>query len=151
MARDGAQEYAFTYADGEVRHSGNVPGALEPSRFFGDLRNVAEAERPLLEAVAREFGAGLPRHAITSGRLHTFTTRSWTRPPGDGETYAVIRKQCHRGTAWDRGDGPGRGDGARRRAAVRRVSLGHWGESPRDRRRTGQESAHPYRGTRQTH
>uniref|UniRef100_UPI003518448B SMI1/KNR4 family protein n=1 Tax=Streptomyces calvus TaxID=67282 RepID=UPI003518448B len=109
VARDGAQEYAFTYADGEVRRSGDVPGALEPSRFFGDLRNVAEAEHPLLEAVAREFGAGLPRHAITSGRLHTFTTRSWTRPPGDGETYAVIRKQWHRATAWDRGTARGEG------------------------------------------
>ena len=91
VARDGAEEYAFTYADGEIRRSGDIPRALDPSRFFDGLEDSARAERPLLEAVAQEFGVSLPRHAITNGRLHTFTTRSWTRPPGDGETYTVIR------------------------------------------------------------
>ncbi|MGC0379518.1 SMI1/KNR4 family protein [Streptomyces sp. SAI-229] len=91
VARDGVEQYAFTYADGEVRRSGDIPRALDPSRFFGAQEDAAEAERPLLEAVAGEFGARLPRHAIVNGRLHTFTTRSWKRPPGDGETYAVIR------------------------------------------------------------
>ncbi|MFF0156620.1 SMI1/KNR4 family protein [Streptomyces sp. NPDC005263] len=91
VARDGAEQYAFTYADGEVRQSGEMPRALDPSRFFGDLEDSAAAERSLLEAVTGEFGARLPRHAILNGRLHTFTTRSWTRPPRDGETYAVIR------------------------------------------------------------
>ncbi|MFC8392531.1 MULTISPECIES: SMI1/KNR4 family protein [unclassified Streptomyces] len=91
VARDGVEQYAFTYADGEVRRSGDIPRALDPSRFFGAPEDAAEAERPLLEAVAGEFGARLPRHAIVNGRLHTFTTRSWTRPPGDGETYVVIR------------------------------------------------------------
>ena len=52
---------------------------------------MASAERSLLEAVAVEFGVSLPRHALVNGRLHTFTTRSWTRPPRDGETYSVIR------------------------------------------------------------
>ncbi|MFG2884790.1 SMI1/KNR4 family protein [Streptomyces sp. NPDC048297] len=106
VARDGAEEYAFTYMGGEMRQSGEVPRALDPSRFFGALEDGAEPEQPLvertlversaveralLEAVADEFGASLPRHAIVSGRLHTFTTRSWTRPPRDGERYAVIR------------------------------------------------------------
>ncbi|MFH9863641.1 SMI1/KNR4 family protein [Streptomyces sp. NPDC017202] len=91
VARGGAEQYAFTYADGEVRSRGRIPQALDPSRFFGKGKDGAEAERPLLEAVAGEFGVRLPRHAIVDGRLHTFTTRSWTRPPGDGETYAVIR------------------------------------------------------------
>ncbi|MHB9857131.1 SMI1/KNR4 family protein [Streptomyces sp. YIM S03343] len=91
VARDGAEQYAFTYAGGEVRQSGEKPRVLDPSRFFGGPEDGAEAERPLLEAVAREFGAQLPRHAIVNGRLHTFTSCSWTRPPGDGETYAVIR------------------------------------------------------------
>ncbi|MFD7768939.1 SMI1/KNR4 family protein [Streptomyces sp. NPDC059787] len=91
VARDGVEQYAFTYADGEVRRGGDIPRALDPSRFFGAPEDAAEAERPLLEAVAGEFGARLPRHAIVNGRLHTFTTRSWTRPPRDGETYAVIR------------------------------------------------------------
>jgi hypothetical protein len=91
VARDGVEQYAFTYAHGEVQPSGDIPRALDPSRFFGDLEGGAGAERALLEAVAGEFGAQLPRHAIVNGRLHTFTTRSWTRPPRDGETYAVIR------------------------------------------------------------
>ncbi|WP_413752232.1 SMI1/KNR4 family protein [Streptomyces sp. R-74717] len=95
VARDGAEQYAFTYADGEIQKSGEIPRALDPSLFFGDLEDGAEAERSLLEAVTVEFGAHLPRHAIVNGRLHTFATRSWTRPPRNGETYAVIR--LHRG------------------------------------------------------
>jgi hypothetical protein len=91
VARDGAEQYAFTYTDGEIQQSGEIPQALAPSRFFGDLEDAAEAERPLLEAVSEEFGASLPRHALVKGRLHTFTTRSWTRPPKDGEGYLVIR------------------------------------------------------------
>ncbi|MGZ9932638.1 SMI1/KNR4 family protein [Streptomyces sp. NC-S4] len=90
MARDGAERYAFTYADGEVHRTGEIPGALDPDRFFGSQAERAGAERSLLEAVADEFGVRLPRHALTAGRLHTFTTRSWRRPPGDGEGYAVI-------------------------------------------------------------
>ncbi|WP_200307953.1 SMI1/KNR4 family protein [Streptomyces adelaidensis] len=91
VARDGAEQYAFTYVDGEIRRSGEIPKALDPSRFFGALADGAEVERSLLEAVAGEFGASLPRHALVKGRLHTFATRSWTRPPRDGETYSVIR------------------------------------------------------------
>ncbi|MEV0691213.1 SMI1/KNR4 family protein [Streptomyces sp. NPDC050388] len=97
VARDGAEQYAFTYADGEIQKSGEIPRALDPSRFFGAPKDGAEVERSLLEAASGEFGAHLPRHAIVNGRLHTFTTRSWTRPPGDGETYTVIR--MHWGTA----------------------------------------------------
>lgn len=91
VASDGPEQYAFTYADGEILQNGEIPQALDPSRFFGALEDGAEVERSLLEAVAGEFGASLPRHAIVNGRLHTFTTRSWTRPPRNGETYAVIR------------------------------------------------------------
>ncbi|MDX3643453.1 SMI1/KNR4 family protein, partial [Streptomyces sp. MB09-02B] len=91
VARDGTEQYAFTYADGEVRQSGEIPPALDPSRFFGGPRGDAGAERALLEAVAGEFGVRLPRHAITRGRLHTFTTCSWTQPPAEGETFMVIR------------------------------------------------------------
>ncbi|MCT2590735.1 SMI1/KNR4 family protein [Streptomyces sp. N2-109] len=90
VARGGVEQYAFTYADAEVRSSGEIPRALDPRRFFSDLEDDAEVERSLLEAVAGEFGVHLPRHAIVSGRLHTFTSRSWTRPPGEGEAYVVI-------------------------------------------------------------
>ncbi|MER5382015.1 SMI1/KNR4 family protein [Streptomyces sp. NPDC002688] len=91
LARDGGEQYAFTYSDGGIQQSGEIPDALDPSRFFGALEVGAEVERSLLEAVAGEFGVHLPRHAIVNGRLHTFATRSWTRPPKDGETYTVIR------------------------------------------------------------
>ncbi|MEU3778048.1 SMI1/KNR4 family protein [Streptomyces sp. NPDC032472] len=91
VARGGAEQYAFTYADGEVRRSGEIPAALDPDRFFGHVEDGTEVERSLLEAVSAEFGAHLPRHAITHGRLHTFTSRSWTRPPGKDETYSVIQ------------------------------------------------------------
>ncbi|WEH19759.1 SMI1/KNR4 family protein [Streptomyces sp. VNUA24] len=91
VARDGAEEYAFTYTHGEVRSSGAIPRALDPGPFFGDGADPAEAERPLLEALSREFGVRLPRHALVHGRLHTFVTRTWRRPPRDGETFMVIR------------------------------------------------------------
>lgn len=91
VAQDGAEQYAFTYADGEIQKSGEIPRALDPDRFFAGPEGGTDAERPLLEAVTEEFGVRLPRHAIVRGRLHTFTTRSWTRPPGEGETYAVLR------------------------------------------------------------
>ncbi|WP_344629913.1 SMI1/KNR4 family protein [Streptomyces glaucosporus] len=91
VAQDGAERYAFTFADGEVRRNGEIPQALDPDRFFHAPGDAAEAERPLLEAVAAEFGVSLPRHAVVNGRLHTFTTRSWTRPPRDGERYAVLQ------------------------------------------------------------
>ncbi|WP_037699482.1 SMI1/KNR4 family protein [Streptomyces scabiei] len=90
VARNGVEEYAFTYADGELRQSGEIPRVLDPSRFFSTLGGGAEVEQALLEAVTAEFGVSLPRHALVNGRLHTFTTRSWTRPPRDDETYAVI-------------------------------------------------------------
>ncbi|MEU5557021.1 SMI1/KNR4 family protein [Streptomyces globisporus] len=97
VAKAGAELYAFTYADGEVRRTGPVPPDLDPDRFFTSQEEragtgaVIRTERALLEAIAGEFGVHLPRHAITWGRLHTFTTRSWTRPPQDGETFSVIR------------------------------------------------------------
>ncbi|MEU9314997.1 SMI1/KNR4 family protein [Streptomyces sp. NPDC048295] len=88
VAQDGAEQYAFTYADGQIRRTGEIPRALDPDRFFGSRDE--DGERLLLEALTGEFGVQLPCHAITNGRLHTFTTRSWTRPPGNGESYAVI-------------------------------------------------------------
>ncbi|MFG2481901.1 SMI1/KNR4 family protein [Streptomyces virginiae] len=90
VAQDGAERYAFTYAAGEIGRTGEIPGALDPDRFFGSRAEAAETERSLLEAVTAEFGVRLPRHALMNGRLHTFTTRSWTRPPGEGEAYAVV-------------------------------------------------------------
>jgi hypothetical protein len=36
VARDGVEHYAFTYADEEIRKSGEIPRTLDPSRFFGE-------------------------------------------------------------------------------------------------------------------
>ncbi|MEU9608110.1 SMI1/KNR4 family protein [Streptomyces sp. NPDC048057] len=90
VAQDGVEQYAFTYADAEIRRTGAIPQALDPDRFFGAGEDVAQAERPLLEALTGAFDVHLPRHAIRRGRLHWFTTRSWTRPPEVGESYLVI-------------------------------------------------------------
>ncbi|MFJ6011135.1 SMI1/KNR4 family protein [Streptomyces sp. NPDC092952] len=90
VARDGIEQYAFTHVDGETHRTGEIPGSLDPGRFSGP-GSGSIGERALLAAVSGEFGVRLPRHALTAGRLHTFTTRSWTRPPGEGEGYAVIR------------------------------------------------------------
>lgn len=49
-------------------------------------------EAGLLDAVAGEFGVGLPRFALTRGRAHSLTTLSWTRPPGPGEPFLVWRR-----------------------------------------------------------
>ncbi|MFF7150016.1 SMI1/KNR4 family protein [Streptomyces jietaisiensis] len=90
VAQDGIEDYTFTYEEGEIRASGAIPESLRPGRFFGDPEKDPGTERALLEAVGAEFGVRLPRHALTHGRMHTFTTRSWTRPPGDGEMYSVV-------------------------------------------------------------
>lgn len=95
VAQDGVEQYAFTYEDGELRRSGEIPPALDPGRFVGTEEDGAPAERALLEAVSREFDVHLPRRALTDGRLHGFTTRSWTRPPQDGEGYVVIGRNGH--------------------------------------------------------
>lgn len=91
VARDGIEDYAFTYEDGEIRTSGAIPEALEPGRFFGQPGVDSAVEQALLAAVGEEFGVRLPRRALVHSRMHTFTTRSWTRPPADGERYAVVR------------------------------------------------------------
>ncbi|MGW8742585.1 SMI1/KNR4 family protein [Streptomyces sp. WAC 04229] len=107
VAQDGAEEYSLTYAEGQVRSDGELPRALDPSGFLDGPEPRPEAERLLLEAVAQEFGVRLPRRAIDGGRLHTFTTRSWTRAPRDGETYLVVEVCMGREPRGERED-PGR-------------------------------------------
>ncbi|MEZ7002249.1 SMI1/KNR4 family protein [Streptomyces sp. AD55] len=97
VTEGGVERYAFTYEDGAVRRSGRIPEALDPDHHFGDAKDAADvagakaAEGALLAAVAGEFGVGLPRHALTRGRLHTFTTRAWTLPANGAGAYAVAR------------------------------------------------------------
>ncbi len=113
VARGGEELYAFPYADGEVRRSGQNPprtgrtgtspsrtgrtGSSPPRRARTGSPSPAPRRSPkdgggrrggtaLLTAVAAEFEVHLPRHAITRGRLHTFIIRSWARPPQEGAT-----------------------------------------------------------------
>lgn len=98
VADRGIEQYAFTVDGPEVNRSGAIPSELDPDTLFaapvapaapGEDAPDRTGERRALAAIAAEFGVGLPRFAITEGRLHTFTTRSWTRPPGPDESYWV--------------------------------------------------------------
>ncbi|KAA6212923.1 SMI1/KNR4 family protein [Streptomyces albofaciens JCM 4342] len=95
VAEHGAQRYAFTVLGERCERSGEIPQALLPERLFPEVRDGGRyaqrhGEADALAAVAAAFGVTLPRFALGHGRLHSFTTRSWTRPPGPGEGYAVI-------------------------------------------------------------
>lgn len=95
VAENGREQYAFTAHGTAIQRSGTIPAMLDPARFFP--RTAPDepdpgrlGERHALQALAAEFQVRLPRFALTRGRLHTFTTLSWTRPPGPGEAYTVI-------------------------------------------------------------
>ncbi|MFI2608524.1 SMI1/KNR4 family protein [Kitasatospora sp. NPDC018619] len=99
VAERGIERYAFTIDGPEISRSGGpIPPGLDPDTLFaapapavpGEGAPDRTGERRALAAIAAEFGVSLPRFAITEGRLHTFTTRSWTRPPGPDETYVVV-------------------------------------------------------------
>ncbi|MFF7215192.1 SMI1/KNR4 family protein [Streptomyces sp. NPDC008238] len=96
MAEGGEERYAFTVRRTEVSSSGYVPEAFEPGRLFTPEDFHPEGELRALRAVAEQFGVSLPRFALTRGRLHTFRTRSWTRPPAPGETYLAVSVTAHR-------------------------------------------------------
>ncbi|MGX2998637.1 SMI1/KNR4 family protein [Streptomyces sp. JNUCC 64] len=98
VADRGVESYAFTVRGTEVQRSGAIPEALDPARLFRPGDTGAAHEVRLLEALHTVFGFGLPRFALTRGRLPTFTSRSWTRAPREGEWY---------GYAYGR-SGPGR-------------------------------------------
>ncbi|GAA2480143.1 SMI1/KNR4 family protein [Streptomyces thermolineatus] len=88
VAERGEELYAFTVRGAEVRCSGAMPDALDPARLFRPEDTEPDRELRVLEALHTELGLSLPRFALTRGRLHTFTTRSWTRAPRTGEGYA---------------------------------------------------------------
>ncbi|MFD5310390.1 SMI1/KNR4 family protein [Streptomyces ardesiacus] len=90
VAEGGEERYAFTLWGSEVERSGAIPDALDPDRLFrpGDSGN--EGHRRALDALHGELGLSLPRFALTEGRLPTFTTRSWTRAPREGEGFAYL-------------------------------------------------------------
>ncbi|WP_189979308.1 SMI1/KNR4 family protein [Streptomyces capoamus] len=93
VAERGEERYAFTVRGTAVGVRGSVPAALDPERLFRPEDPPAGrlGERRALEALAAEYGVRLPRFALTLGRLHTFLTGPWNRPPGPGEGYATLR------------------------------------------------------------
>ncbi|MCQ9129593.1 SMI1/KNR4 family protein [Streptomyces hilarionis] len=73
-----------------IRRCGAIPQALDPARLFRAEDAEEAGERRALEALHTELGLSLPRFALTRGTLPTFTTRSWTRAPREGEVFAHL-------------------------------------------------------------
>lgn len=96
VAEHGQELYAFTVRGTEIQRSGAIPETLDPARLFRPEDTERDNERRVLEALHTELGLSLPRFALTQGRLHTFTTRSWTRAPRAGEGFAYISFARHR-------------------------------------------------------
>ncbi|MFF2194282.1 SMI1/KNR4 family protein [Streptomyces sp. NPDC058157] len=97
VAERGEEVYAFTVRGGEVQRSGTIPEALDPARLFRADDTPLDGVPRALEALHAELGLSLPRFALTQGALPTLTTRSWTRAPREGESFAYIRFVRHRG------------------------------------------------------
>ncbi|QJT05584.1 SMI1/KNR4 family protein [Streptomyces asoensis] len=90
VAEQGEELYAFTVRGTEIQRSGTIPEALDPARLFRPQDTEPDGELRVLEALHTELGLSLPRFALTQGRLRTFTTRSWTRAPREGEGFAYV-------------------------------------------------------------
>ncbi|MEU5633157.1 SMI1/KNR4 family protein [Streptomyces rishiriensis] len=91
VAERGEELYAFTVRGTDIWRRGAIPEALDPARLFRPEDAEADRERRALEALHSELGLSLPRFALTRGRLRTFTTRSWTRAPREGEGFVHAR------------------------------------------------------------
>ncbi len=89
VARAGDLLYAFTVRAGAVAEvTGALPAELVPHALGftnpGEQAQRAAAARAL-DVVAGRHGLTLPRLALTQGRLHSFESVSWSRPPGPGD------------------------------------------------------------------
>lgn len=87
VAEHGEERYGCTFRDTATDVRGPVPEAFLSSADA----SAEDRSRRALAALASELGVGLPRLALTKGRLHTFRTRPWNRPPAPGEGYVTIR------------------------------------------------------------
>ncbi|MFC9590805.1 SMI1/KNR4 family protein [Streptomyces sp. NPDC056944] len=96
VAEHGEELGSFTVRGTEIERSGILPEALDPARLFLPEDREGEGERRALRALHTALGLSLPRLALTRSRLRTFTTRSWTRAPREGEGYAYLRFERHR-------------------------------------------------------
>ncbi|MEU6537858.1 SMI1/KNR4 family protein [Streptomyces sp. NPDC047000] len=96
VAEHGEEIYAFTVRGTEIQRSGAIPEALDPARLFRTEDTEPDRNKIVLEALHTELGLSLPCFALTRGRLHTFTTRSWTRAPRAGERFVTLSFGRHR-------------------------------------------------------
>ncbi|MFJ1806773.1 MULTISPECIES: SMI1/KNR4 family protein [unclassified Streptomyces] len=97
VAEQGEELYSFTVRGTEIQRFGAIPEALDPERLFRPEDPEPDCELRALDALHVVLGLSLPRFALTQGRLHTFTTRSWTREPrpGEGFGYAYLGSPRH--------------------------------------------------------
>ncbi|MFG2794531.1 SMI1/KNR4 family protein [Streptomyces sp. NPDC048419] len=96
VAEQGVELYAFTVRGAEIDRSGAIPKALDPARLFQPGDTEPDCETRLLQTLHTELGLSLPCFALTQGKLPTFTTRSWSRAPRDGEAFAYLAFVRHR-------------------------------------------------------
>ncbi|MFD8206702.1 SMI1/KNR4 family protein [Streptomyces sp. NPDC059695] len=96
VAEDGEELCSLTVRGAEAECSGALPEALDPARLFRPEDREEEGVRRALRALHTALGLSLPRLALTRSRLRTFTTRSWTRAPREGEGYGYLRFERHR-------------------------------------------------------
>lgn len=75
---------------GQLRRHPGRTGPGRPGFRPPDMAAHAAAAARALDAIADGYGVTLPRLALTKGRLHSFESVSWTRPPGSGETYLTV-------------------------------------------------------------
>ncbi|MGW6055342.1 SMI1/KNR4 family protein [Streptomyces sp. NPDC055189] len=96
VAARGQELYALTVRGTDIQTSGSLPEALTPDRLFGQHDTQSDAETTVLHALHRELGLSLPCFALTRGSLPMCTTRSWTRAPREGESFAYLSFGRHR-------------------------------------------------------
>lgn len=97
-AEQGEEFHALTVRGTQIQRSGAIPEALDPARLFRPEDTELDCELRVLEALHTDLGLSVPRFTLTQGRLHTFTTRSWTRAPcaDEGFAYAYVGHVRHR-------------------------------------------------------
>ncbi|MEU5824264.1 SMI1/KNR4 family protein [Streptomyces sp. NPDC047803] len=96
VAEQGRELYAFTVRGVGIQRFGAIPEALDPDRLIRPEDTSLANERRLLAALHTELNLSLPRFALSRGALHSFPTRSWTRAPRPGESYAYLSIHRHR-------------------------------------------------------
>ncbi|MFI5801797.1 SMI1/KNR4 family protein [Streptomyces sp. NPDC051561] len=69
---------------------GTKPDETAPDETAPAAVAHAVATLRALDALAERYGVGLPRHALTEGRLHSFESVSWVREPRPGDSWVTL-------------------------------------------------------------